>query len=120
MFLLFGIGYKTGLLFSVKTLLLPKRVEAGKTVALEFTLVRREYTKRQAILRYFKPDGKGVLTDDTGKKLVMNRLYRIKSDEFTLLYQSTCSEAQQLDFVFMDNFGQETEYAIAFQNANKE
>ncbi len=96
-------------------------MEAGKTVALKFTLVReRIYIEASYSFRYFKPDGKGVLTDDTGKKLVMNRLYRIKSDEFTLLYQSTCSEAQQLDFVFMDNFGQETEYAIAFQNANKE
>lgn len=106
--------------FSVKTLPLPKRVEAGETVALEFTLVReRIYKEASYSFRYFQLDGKGVLTDDTGEKLVMNRLYRIKSDEFALLYQSTCSEAQQLDFVFMDNFGQEVEYSVTFQNETR-
>ncbi len=107
--------------FSVKTLPLPKRLEQGETVALEFTLVREKiYKEADYSFRYFQSDGKGSLTDDTGQKLVMNRLYRIKSDEFTLLYQSACSEAQQLDFVFIDNFGQEVEYSVSFQNESKE
>ncbi len=107
--------------FSVKTRPLPKRLEQGETVALEFTLVREKiYKEADYSFRYFQSDGKGSLTDDTGQKLVMNRLYRIKSDEFTLLYQSACSEAQQLDFVFIDNFGQEVEYSVSFQNESKE
>ncbi len=107
--------------FSVKTLPLPKRLEQGETVALEFTLVREKiYKEAYYSFRYFQSDGKGILTDDTGGELVRNRLYRIKSDEFTLLYQSACSEAQQLDFVFIDNFGQEVEYSVSFQNESKE
>ncbi len=107
--------------FSVKTLPLPKRLSTGESVALEFTLVREKIYKDAGYsFRYFQPDGKGSLTDDTGGELVKNRLYRIKSDEFTLLYQSACSEAQQLDFVFIDNFGQEVEYSVSFQNESKE
>ena len=107
--------------FSIKTLPLPKRLETGENVALEFTLVReRIYEDAEYSFRYFQPDGKGVLTDDTGQRLAMNRLYRIKSDEFTLLYQSACAEVQQLDFVFIDNFGQELEYSVTFQHENKE
>lgn len=107
--------------FSVKTLPLPKKLKQGKIVALEFSLVReRIYEDAEYSFRYFQPDGKGVLMDNTGQKLVMNRLYRLKGDEFTLLYQSACAEVQQLDFVFIDNFGQELEYSVAFQNENKE
>ncbi|WP_301885659.1 TraQ conjugal transfer family protein [Bacteroides caecimuris] len=107
--------------FTVKTLPLPQRLEQGETVALEFSLVReRIYEDAEYSFRYFQPDGKGVLTDDTGQRLAMNRLYRIKSDEFTLLYQSACAEVQQLDFVFIDNFGQELEYSVTFQHENKE
>lgn len=107
--------------FSVKTMPLPKKLKQGEIVALEFSLVREKIYKDAAYsFRYFQPDGKGVLTDDTGQKLVMNRLYRFKGDEFSLLYQSACSEAQQLDFVFIDSFGQELEYSVAFQNESKE
>ena len=103
--------------FTVKTLPLPKRLSAGESVALEFTLVREKiYKEAYYSFRYFQSDGKGILTDDKGRALTMNRLHSLTNDVFTLLYQSACSESQQLDFVFVDNFGREVEYSVAFQN----
>lgn len=106
--------------FSIKTLPVPKKLKQEEVTALEFTIIREgEYKKASYSFRYFQPDGKGVLMDNTGNAFPMNRLYPIVSDEFTLLYKSACAEAQTLDFVFVDNFGQEIEYSISFQNDSK-
>lgn len=103
--------------FTVKTLPLPKRIQKKETVALEFTLTRDGIYKNAVYsFRYFQPDGNGILTDDVGNILQMNRLYPVKNDQFTLLYQSTCEDAQQLDFVFVDGAGQQVEYSISLQN----
>lgn len=115
-----GLDIKQNYSFSVKTLPVPKKLKQGEVTALEFTIIKEgEYNKASYSFRYFQPEGKGVLMDNTGKVFPMNRLFPIANDEFTLLYQSTCSDAQTLDFVFMDNFGQEIEYSISFQNDSK-
>lgn len=106
--------------FSIKTLPVPKKLKQEEVTALEFIIVREgKYRNATYSFRYFQADGKGVLMDNTGKAFPMNRFHTITNDEFTVLYQSNCKDAQTLDFVFQDNFGQEIEYSISFQNDSK-
>lgn len=115
------LDIKQAYLFSIKTLPVAKRIQQGETVALEFTLVRESnYKAARYSFRYFQPEGEGRLMDASGRALTMNRFHSITDEEFTLLYRSACKDAQQLDFVFIDNFGQEVEYVVSFQNKTKE
>lgn len=116
-----NLDIKQDYFFDVKTLPVPKKLQRGETTAIEFTIVREgQYEKATYSFRYFQSDGTGRLTDDTGKPYPMNRFHSIESNEFTVLYQSNCKEAQTLDFVFRDNFGQEVEYSVSFQNESSE
>lgn len=116
-----SLDIKQDYTFRVKTLPVQKKLQNGETTTIEFTIVREgQYQKTAYSFRYFQPDGTGTLTDDTGKTYPMNRFHPIENDEFTVLYQSHCKEAQTLDFVFRDNFGQEVEYSISFQNNSSE
>lgn len=115
-----SLDIKQDYAFSIKTLPVPKKLKQGEMTTLEFRIIR-EGIYKDAIysFRYFQSEGDGILTNGSGKVFSMNRLYPIVSDEFILLYKSACAEAQTLDFVFVDNFGQEVEYSITFQNDSK-
>jgi hypothetical protein len=103
--------------YKIETLPLPKSLERGETVALEFSIVREGYyTGTSYKFRYFQSEGKGKLTGYYGDDIPVNRFQNILSDNFVLYYESRCEEQQQLDFVFEDNFGQRVEYSITFGN----
>ncbi|MEG2340029.1 MAG: TraQ conjugal transfer family protein [Odoribacter sp.] len=107
--------------YCIKTLPIPKKLRSGETTAIEFTIVREgQYKNATYSFRYFQLDGIGTLTDDAGNPYPMNRFHAITNDEFTVLYQSNCKDAQTLDFVFQDNFGREVEYSVSFQNESQE
>jgi hypothetical protein len=103
--------------YKIETLPLPKSLERGETVALEFSIVREGYyTGTGYKFRYFQSEGKGKLTGYYGDGIPVNRFQNIFSDNFVLYYESRCEEQQQLDFVFEDNFGQRVEYTVTFGN----
>jgi hypothetical protein len=103
--------------YGIETLPLPKSIEKGKTVALEFSIMRKGYyTGTSYKFRYFQSEGEGKLTGYYWDEIPMNRFQNILSDNFVLYYESRCEEQQQLDFVFEDNFGQRVEYSITFGN----
>jgi hypothetical protein len=107
--------------YRVETLPLPKSLERGETVALEFSIVRDGYYRETAYkFRYFQSEGEGRLTDSYGMAISVNRFRDIPSDDFVLYYRSECEEQQQLDFVFEDNFGRRVEYSITFSNKKTE
>ncbi|GHT23303.1 hypothetical protein AGMMS4957_14670 [Bacteroidia bacterium] len=90
------------------------------TVPLEFSIIREEhYAGTSYKFRYFQSDGTGVLTCK-GNTVPVNRFQEIASDDFVLTYQSTCEEQQQLDFVFVDNFGRRVDYTITFASERTE
>jgi hypothetical protein len=101
--------------YRIETLPLPKSLERGETVALEFSIVREGYYRETAYkFRYFQSEGEGRLTDSYGTAIPVNRFRDISSDDFVLYYRSECEEQQQLDFVFEDNFGRRMEYTVSF------
>jgi hypothetical protein len=96
--------------YGVETLPLPKSLERGETVALEFSILREGYYEETTYkFRYFQSEGTGILTYK-GNTVPVNRFQEIGSDNFVLTYQSSCDDQQQLDFVFENNFGQRVEY----------
>ena len=103
--------------YSIEFLPIPKKLKQGDIVLLEFSIIREgHYNETSFNFRYFQMEGQGLLSDTTGSVYAMNRLYSVPSEHFTLVYQSACEEAQQLDFVFMDNFGRKVEYTVSFQS----
>jgi hypothetical protein len=107
--------------YGIETLPLPKSLERGETVALEFSIVREGYYSETVYkFRYFQSEGKGSLTDSHGTAIPVNRFRDIPSDDFVLYYRSECEEQQQLDFVFENNLGRRVEYSIVFGNKKAE
>lgn len=107
--------------FQLTNLPIPKAIQNGETVAIEFTIHREgHYKNTQYSFRYFQDEGEGFLMNSRGEQLSMNRFHQIESDQFTLLYQSNCEDVQLLDFVFSDNFGNEKEYSTTFQHEAKD
>jgi len=107
--------------YSIETLPLPKSLKQGQTVALEFSIIRQGYyTGTSYTFRYFQSEGEGMLKDEKGKTLAMNRFHSIASDNFVLTYKCLVEEQQQLDFVFEDNFGQRLEYTVKFTGAQSD
>jgi len=100
--------------YSVEILPLPKKMGQGKTVDLEFSIVREGYySGTQYKFRYFQSAGTGSLSYK-GQTVPMNRFQDIDSDNFVLTYECQCAEQQELDFVFENNFGKKIEYSITF------
>ncbi|KAA6328313.1 hypothetical protein EZS27_022768 [termite gut metagenome] len=100
--------------YRVETLPLPKSLQKGESVALEFSILREgNYSETAYKFRYFQSEGTGILTYK-GQAVPVNRFQGIASDDFVLTYQSTCEQQQQLDFVFENNFGRRMEYTITF------
>ncbi len=101
--------------YSVETLPLPKSLKKGESVALEFSIVREgNYDGTTYKYRYFQSEGEGLLTNDKGQAIPVNRFQPIASDDFMLTYTNLAEEQAQLDFVFEDNFGQRVEYSVTF------
>ena len=107
--------------YNIETLPLPKALEKGQTVDLEFSILREGYYEETEYkFRYFQLLGEGILSDSEGNSIPVNRFQNILADDFVLTYQCMSEEQQQLDFVFEDNFGQRVEYTIAFRSKRSE
>ena len=106
--------------FTVTHLPVPKRLKKGETAEIRFELVRSgNYANAKYYVRYFQPDGKGVLTLD-GRTLAPNDSYELKKETFRMYYTSQCEEQQVIDLTFYDNFRNEFEMSFSFANDGKE
>lgn len=116
-----GLDIKRNYGYTVETLPLPKSLKKGESVDLEFSIVREgNYDGTSFMFRYFQSEGEGLLTTNKGQIIPVNRFQPIASDNFLLTYTCTAEEAQQLDFVFEDNFGQRVEYSVQFAGKRTE
>ena len=107
--------------YSIGTLPLPQALENGEAVNLEFSIIREGYYEGTVYkFRYFQSSGEGILSNSKGNSIPVNRFQDIPYDDFVLTYQCTGEEQQQLDFIFMDNFGQMVEYTISFNSKRTE
>ena len=103
--------------FTLETMPVPKRIGVGETAEIRCTLVREgEYADARYTIRYFQPDGKGVLRMDDGTVFFPNDRYPLERFSFRLYYTSRSDDQQTIDVYIEDNMGQVVQQSFTFQN----
>ena len=106
--------------FTVTHLPVPKRLKKGETAEIRLSLeCPGKYSDARYYVRYFQPDGTGVLTLD-GRTMVPNDSYELKKEEFRMYYTSQCEEQQVIDLTFYDTFKNQVELTFSFANVKLE
>jgi hypothetical protein len=67
-------------------------------------------------MRYFQPQGKGVLRTGEGMAFQVNDLYEIPEEAFRLYYTSASEEQQAIDLYFLSNSGQMVTLSFSFSS----
>lgn len=76
------------------------------------------YENAKYYLRYFQPDGKGILRIDDGRVFLPNDSYDLTKETFRLYYTSQSEDQQVIDIYFFDNFGQKFTLSFNFNNTS--
>jgi len=105
--------------FTVTTLPVQKQIKVGETAEIRFQLHREGYYEETKYsIRYFQPDGKGILRMADGTVFLPNDLYTLPGEVFRLYYTSASTDQQKIDVYIEDNFGQVEQLTFAFNNEN--
>ncbi|MCD8318774.1 MAG: DUF3872 domain-containing protein [Paraprevotella sp.] len=103
--------------FTVETMPVPKELKQGETAEIRCELVREgEFDGAVYTIRYFQYDGEGTLKLDNGLVFQPNDRYLLEDGKFRLYYTSECDESQSLTITVEDNFGNEFEWEVDFNN----
>ena len=98
-----------------------KRIIRGETAEIRLQLVRDgRWDDARYRMRYFQPDGKGRLADESGLVFAPNDLYDLERETFRLYYTSLSDEQQTIDLYFLDNHGKLFELSFSFNNEDAE
>lgn len=107
--------------FSVEHLPVQKRISRGETAEIRLTLIRDgRWADATYQMRYFQPDGRGILRSEDGTEFKPNDLYSIDKEEFRLYYTSDSEDQQTIDLYFIDNFGKMVTLSFAFNNQRED
>jgi hypothetical protein len=103
--------------FEFTTLPVPKALAKGETVEIRCAIKKND-ERNNAIyfIRYFQPDGKGLLRMDNGTVFAPNDLYPLDRTAFRLYYTSDCADQQTIDVYIEDSFGQVVQKSFRFQH----
>lgn len=105
--------------FTVITLPVQKQIKVGETAEIRFQLHREGYYEStKYFIRYFQPDGKGILRMEDGMVFLPNDLFPLPSEVFRLYYTSASTDQQKIDVYIEDSFGQVEQLTFAFNNEN--
>lgn len=106
--------------FTVETMPVPKRIVKGETVEIRCELRREgQFSDARYTIRYFQPDGKGVLRMDDGMVLLPNDRYPLDREVFRLYYTSECEDQQSIDIYFEDNSTPAQLFLLSFDFNNE-
>lgn len=93
--------------FTVEAMPVADEIANGATVEIRLEIVPEgNFTGTVYTLRYFQPDGDGVLKMEDGTVLKPNDRYLLGEMKFRLYYTSkSAGEAQTIDLYFENNWG---------------
>jgi uncharacterized protein (DUF58 family) len=92
--------------FTVESLPVQKSIARGETAEIRLRLVRDgRWEGATYQMRWFQPDGRGSLSDESGRVFVPNDLYDLEQEEFRLYYTSMSDDQQRIDLYFIDGGG---------------
>ena len=113
------LGVKQFYDFDLKTMPVQKRITVGQTAEIRCELVcEGNYEDAKFFIRYFQPDGKGILRLDDGRQLHPNDLYLLRNAVFRLYYTAQSNDRQVIDVYIENNAGQVIQKTFSFQNEN--
>jgi hypothetical protein len=93
------------------------KIKKGETVEIRFQLIREgRWDGAKYYLRYFQPQGKGVLRTGEGMAFQVNDLYEIPEETFRLYYTSASEEQQVIDLYFLSDSGQMVTLSFSFSS----
>lgn len=103
--------------FTVEHLPVQKKISIGETAEIRLQIVREGHWDEATYrMRYFQPDGRGYLRDESGLTFAPNDLYDLDKEEFRLYYTSQSTDQQTIDLYFIDNFNKMFTLSFSFNN----
>ena len=116
-----GPGIESDYGFTVEHLPVQKRIIRGETAEIRLQLVRDgRWDDARYRMRYFQPDGKGQLADESGMVFAPNDLYDLERETFRLYYTSLSDEQQTIDLYFVDSNQKTFTLSFTFNNEREE
>ena len=107
--------------FTVETMPVQKDIIKGQTAEIRCTLKRGgDFTDTRYTIRYFQPDGKGILMMDNGMVFKPNDRYPLTKDVFRLYYTSFSTDRQTIDVYVEDSFGRMQQRTFSFNSEKEE
>ncbi len=107
--------------FEVQHLPVQKKIKKGETAEIRLQLVKSgNWKDAEFFMRYYQPDGKGVLKSEDGMVFKPNDLYKMTKETFRLYFTSHSEDQQVIDLYFLDNFGTMFTLSFSFNNESEE
>lgn len=103
--------------FEVHHLPVQGKIKKGETAEIRLQLVRKgRWEDAKYYMRYFQPQGKGVLKTEDGLVFLPNDLYEVPGETFRLYYTSNSEDQQVVDLYFLSDSGQLVTLSFSFNN----
>lgn len=103
--------------FAIETMPVQNQITENETVEIRFEIKREgEYKDTKYYIRYFQPNGTGVLKTNAGLQFTPNDRYPLEDTIFRLYYTSMCTDQQNIDIYVEDSFGQVEKITFNFTN----
>ncbi len=104
--------------FRLITLPVQPRIVKGETIEIRCKIKKADKNNQASYtIRYFQPDGKGILRMDDGTIFKPNDLYSLDRETFRLYYTSLSEGQQTIDVYIEDSFEQVVHKTFSWQNA---
>lgn len=103
--------------FDMATMPVQNKIVVGEEAEIRCELIRSGvYQETKYYIRYFQPEGKGLLRMEDGTILQSNDLYPLEKEKFRLYYKSLSTDQQKIDIYIQDSFNQVVQKSFAFNN----
>ena len=106
--------------FTVESMPVVGKIADGETVEIRLEITEEgNFSGTLYTLRYFQPDGNGLLKLEDGTLLKPNDRYLLSEKKFRLYYTSkSTNEAQTIDLYFENNWQDVRQLSFSFNNRN--
>ena len=108
--------------FTVEAMPVADKIVSGQTVEIRLEITEEgNFSGTLYTLRYFQPDGNGLLKLEDGTVLKPNDRYLLGEKKFRLYYTSkSTNEAQTIDLYFENNWQNVRQLSFSFNNKKTE
>ena len=106
--------------FTVESMPVADEIVNGETVEIRLEITEEgNFSGTLYTLRYFQPDGNGLLKLEDGTVLKPNDRYLLSEKKFRLYYTSrSTNETQTIDLYFENNWQDVRQLSFGFNNRN--